>query len=79
MRLLQPNPDIKLARFHVAEDPAVDVIRGVRAFLSALRAHQFRRRRASFLPPQNAAKRRRRSPQRRPSGPIRSGRRIGPQ
>jgi hypothetical protein len=38
MRLLQPNPDIKLARFHVAEDPAVDVIRGVRAFLSALRA-----------------------------------------
>ena len=38
MRLLQPNPDIKLARFHVAEDPAVDVIRGVRAFLAALRA-----------------------------------------
>jgi hypothetical protein len=33
VQLLRPNPDIKLARFQIAGDPVVDVIRGVRAFL----------------------------------------------
>ncbi|WP_456624416.1 hypothetical protein, partial [Bradyrhizobium sp. P5_C12] len=33
VQLLRPNPDIKLARFQVAGDSVVDIIRGVRAFL----------------------------------------------
>lgn len=38
VQLLRPNPDIKLARFHVAEEPDVDVIRGFRSFLERLSA-----------------------------------------
>ena len=38
--LLRPKPDIKLARFHVADDPEVDVIRGVRAFVEGLSAKE---------------------------------------
>jgi hypothetical protein len=35
VQLLRPNPDIKLARFHVTNDPHVDVIRAVRAFFES--------------------------------------------
>lgn len=35
-QLLRSKPDIKLARFHVDDDPEVDVIRGVRAFVEGL-------------------------------------------
>jgi hypothetical protein len=35
-QLHRANPDIKLARFYVAEEPDIDVIRGVRAFLEDL-------------------------------------------
>jgi hypothetical protein len=38
MQLLRPRPEIKLARFYVAEDESVDVIRGVRAFLEKISA-----------------------------------------
>lgn len=36
MQLLRPKPDIKLARFYVAKDPEVDVIRAVRAYIETL-------------------------------------------
>lgn len=35
VQLLRPNPDIKLARFQVADDPDVDLIRSVRTFLES--------------------------------------------
>jgi len=35
-QLLRPRPEIRLARFRVADDPEEDVIRGVRAFLENL-------------------------------------------
>jgi hypothetical protein len=34
--LLRPKPDAKLARFHVADDAEVDIIRGLRAFVEGL-------------------------------------------